>query len=72
MWNTDLNIAREFPIKERLKLQFRAEFFNFPNTSHFNPISNSSANTNVTNSSFLQVLSSTGERQIRFALRLQW
>ena len=35
VWNTDLNITRDFAIKERLKLQFRAEFFNVPNTSHF-------------------------------------
>ena len=35
VWNTDLDITRDFPIKERLKLQFRAEFFNLPNTSHF-------------------------------------
>ena len=31
-----MNITREFPITERLRLQFRGEFFNLPNTSHFN------------------------------------
>src|SRR6185369_12471002 len=35
VWNTDLNITREFPIKESLKMQFRGEFYNLPNTSHF-------------------------------------
>src|SRR5262249_3693319 len=35
LWNTDLSIFRMFPIKEQKQLQFRAEFFNFPNTSHF-------------------------------------
>jgi hypothetical protein len=66
--NTDLDITREFPIKERLKLQFRGEFFNLPNTSHFNGVSSSS----VTSGTFMQITSSYGERQIRFGLRATW
>ena len=68
VWNTDLNITREFHIKERLKLQFRAEFFNFPNTSHFGGVSS----TSVTSGTFMQITSASGERQIRFGLRAQW
>ncbi|HEY3940720.1 MAG TPA: TonB-dependent receptor [Bryobacteraceae bacterium] len=68
VWNTDLDITREFPIKERLRLQFRAEFFNFPNTSHFNGVSSSS----VTSGTFMQITSSYGERQVRFGLRATW
>ena len=68
LWNTDLDITREFPIKERMKLQFRGEFFNFPNTSHFGGVSSGS----VTSGTFMQILSSSGERQIRFGLRLAW
>jgi hypothetical protein len=69
VWNTDLNITREFTFKERYKTQFRAEFFNFPNTSHFN----GPASTSVTGgTNFLSIRSSYGERQIRFSLRLQW
>jgi hypothetical protein len=33
--NTDLAIGRDFPIKERFHLQFRAEAFNASNTPHF-------------------------------------
>jgi hypothetical protein len=66
--NTDLDITRQFPIKERLVLQFRGEFFNFANTSHFNGVSSSS----VTSGSFMQITSATGERQIRFGLRMTW
>jgi len=68
VWNTDLDITRQFPIKERFKLQFRGEFFNFPNTSHFNGVSSGS----VTSGTFMQILSSYGERQIRFGLRGTW
>ena len=41
VFNTDLDITRYFPIKERLKLQFRAQFFNLANTSHFGGVSTS-------------------------------
>jgi hypothetical protein len=34
--NVDLNVSRDFRIKERYKLQFRFESFNFTNTPHFN------------------------------------
>jgi hypothetical protein len=67
VWNTDLNVVRTFPIKERLKLQFRAEFYNLPNTSHFNGPDN-----NVNDGTFMQITSSYGERNIRFALRLSF
>jgi hypothetical protein len=67
VWNTDLDITRQFPIKERLRVQFRAEFFNAANTSHFD---NPSAS--VTSGTFMQITSASGERQIRFGLRAQW
>ena len=67
VFNTDLDITREFAIKERAKLQFRAQFFNFANTSHFGGVSSS-----VTSGSFMQITSASGERNIRFGLRMQW
>jgi hypothetical protein len=68
VWNTDLSISRIFPIKEKFKFEFRTEFYNLPNTSHFNGVSSS----NVTSSSFMQITSSYGERNIRFAGRFSW
>jgi len=65
--NTDLDIAREFTVKERAKLQFRAQFFNLANTSHFGAPSAS-----VTSGTFGQITSASGERNIRFGLRMQW
>jgi hypothetical protein len=68
VWNTDLSIVRSFPLKERFLAQFRAEFYNLPNTSHFNGVASSS----VTSGSFMLINSSYGERNVRFAVRLQW
>jgi len=67
VFNTDLDITRYFPIKERLKLQFRAQFFNLANSSHFGGVS-----TSVTSGTFMQITSASGERNIRFGLRMQW
>src|SRR4029078_6763444 len=35
LFNVDLTLSREFPIKERLRLQLRGEFFNLFNEKHF-------------------------------------
>ena len=67
VWNTDLSISRTFPIKENLHFEFRTEFYNLPNTSHFNPPDNT-----VNDSNFMQITSSYGERNIRFAGRFSW
>ncbi|MEO8660899.1 MAG: hypothetical protein ABI693_20680, partial [Bryobacteraceae bacterium] len=65
-WNTDLMINKTFAVTERVKVDFRTEFYNLPNTSHFGGVSS----TDVTSGNFLQILSSSGERQIRFGLRM--
>jgi hypothetical protein len=72
MWNTDLSLFKNIPIKERFNIQFRAEAFNLPNTSHFgadNSRSGAFASTDVSNPNFLRVTSAFGERQIRFGLK---
>ncbi len=68
VWNTDMSISRIFPIRENLKFEFRTEFYNLPNTSHFNNPDTGS----VTDSNFMQITSSYGERNIRFAGRFSW
>jgi hypothetical protein len=73
--NSDLDVTRDFPIRERFRLQFRAEAFNFTNTPHF-----AGPSTSVTSTTFMQItstLSNTNaavytERQFRFGLRAQW
>jgi len=80
IWNTDMSISRVFPIRESLKLEFRTEFYNLPNTSHFGgPAGGAGAGPSganpdggVTDSNFMQITQSWGERQIRFGARLSW
>jgi hypothetical protein len=69
VWNTDLTISREFAVRERFKAQFRGEFFNLPNTSHFGGVSSASVTGGAT---FMSIRSASNERQIRFGLRFSW
>ena len=71
--NTDLMINRSFRITEKVTTDFRAEFYNFPNTSHFGGGSTSTGNiasTDVTNPNFMRIIGAWGERQVRFGLRI--
>jgi hypothetical protein len=72
--NWDLGIFREFTITEKVRIQFRAESFNFTNTPHFGQPQGSR-----TNSRFLMVTGTDSqsregidERQFRFGLRLSF
>ncbi len=65
-WNADISIARTFAIREKVSLSFRGEMFNFLNHGQFTGFSS----TTVTSPTFLSVRSATGERQVRFGLRL--
>jgi len=65
--NVDLSLIKFFPITERIKLEFRTEFFNvFNNVSFANPI-------NIVESPAIDghiVATTTGPRVIQFALKL--
>jgi len=78
-WQMDLAVRREFPIYERLKLQFRAEVFNVfnhPNFGFINPYFGQATfgQATTTLNSSLGVLSplyqSGGPRSMQFALKL--
>lgn len=60
----DLGVQKKIPVTEARYLEFRAEFINFTNTPIFN-----SPSRNVTSSTFGEVLSSQGERNIQFGLK---
>ncbi len=77
LFNLDTSVFRDFKLKERLKLQFRAEAFSVTNTAHFaNPGAgwNSGSTTFGVISSTLnlagQLPGSGGERWLWFALKL--
>jgi hypothetical protein len=86
VFNWDLGIFRTFPINERVKVEFRAEAFNFTNTPHFanpgNNVSNLQRNsagviTNLNGFSDITNVINLGrdgidERQFRFGLRLSF
>ncbi len=71
----DVSVFKAFPVTEGSSLQFRAEFFNLPNVTSFNPpslASNSTAapSAAIDTSTGAKILStSTNPRQIQFALK---
>ena len=65
--NTDMSIMKDFPILERLKLQFRAEGFNV-----LNQVNLDLPNSYVNSDSFGQIQSAQSGRVIQVALKLLW
>jgi hypothetical protein len=66
--NWDTAIMKNFPVKERIKVQFRAEFFNA-----FNHAVLGGLDTNITGANFGQLLSQrNAPRQIQFGLKVQY
>ena len=63
--NYDFSVFRTFAVRERLNLQYRAEFYDFTNTPFFG-----SPNTNVSSAAFGTITSASTYRQIQMALRL--
>jgi hypothetical protein len=61
----DLSIQKEFPIKERVRIELRGEFFNLTNSPIFN-----SPNRSQTATNFGELAGAQGERQGQLALRL--
>ena len=68
LFNIDFSVVKNFPLTERAKVQFRAEFFNFTNTPSF---SNPAATFGV--GTFGNIVSTTTEnRDIQFGLKLMF
>src|SRR5207253_3804373 len=63
--NLDLSLQKSFRVTESKRLEFRVEAFNFTNTPIFN-----APDVNVNSTTFGQVLTAQGERNIQFALKL--
>jgi Carboxypeptidase regulatory-like domain/TonB dependent receptor/TonB-dependent Receptor Plug Domain len=78
-WQMDLAIRREFPVRERLKLQFRAEafnIFNHPNFGLINPVlqqttfGEATATLNTSLGTLSPLYQMGGPRSMQFALKL--
>jgi hypothetical protein len=71
----DVSLLKNTPIKERLNLQFRAEFFNALNRANFNtpnPVVFTSSSTQPTSTAGVINATATTSRQIQFGLKLLW
>lgn len=66
-FNMDMGLFRTFTFTETFKLQFRAEALNVLNHANF---SNPQANINDANFGFITSTTGTGERNMRFAVRV--
>jgi hypothetical protein len=67
LFNVDLTLSREFPIKERLRLQLRGEFFNLFNEKHF-----LAPNSIVGSGSFGRITGADPGRVVQVAAKLIW
>ncbi len=71
----DLSLSKRIPIRDRLNLQFRGEFFNILNLTNFNspnPIVFTAATGGASPTAGLITSTTTTSRQIQFGLKLQW
>ena len=66
-FNLDFSVQRVFTIKERFKLQFRAEFFNGLNHTLLN-----NPDTTVTSGTFGRITSARDPRILQMALKLRF
>jgi hypothetical protein len=65
--NTDFSVLKDFAFKERYRVQFRSEFFNFFNQVNFGlPVSRANSG------AFGRIRSAAPGRVIQFALKFMW
>jgi hypothetical protein len=74
--STNFSVLRDFPLAERIKLQFRSEFFNLFNQVNFGTADTTGGANNpdntVTSSTFGRIRTAGAAREIQFALKLIW
>ena len=63
--NVDMGLFRDFPLNEKVKLQFRGEFTNF-----FNLVNLNAPNATLTSSTFGQITGAQAMRQLQLGVRL--
>jgi hypothetical protein len=66
-WNFDFSLGKNFPITEKLRLQFRADMFNALNHTILSGLV-----ADITNPRFGQLTSTNGARLMQLNARLSW
>ena len=64
---TDFSLMKDIAVRERLRLQFRSEFFNA-----FNQVTLSAPNTSASAANFGRITGASSGREIQLALKLLW
>ncbi len=62
--NWNLALFKDLPMRQKHALQFRGEFFNWPNHPNWSPVA-----TNPRNADFGKVSGKTGARNVQLSLR---
>ncbi|HUS05605.1 MAG TPA: TonB-dependent receptor, partial [Bryobacteraceae bacterium] len=65
--NVDFAVSKHFPVTERVRLQFRSEFFNLLNHANFNE-----PNSTLTSGTYGRITSAMDPRILQFALKLMF
>ena len=66
MWQFDVALSRSFQLRERQRVEFRAEAFNLTNTFHMDPLK---LTVMLSSGSFGQVTGALDPRIMQFALK---
>jgi hypothetical protein len=66
-FNVNVTVSKVVPVRETLKLEYRADFFNMLNNAQF-----STPSTTITSTQFGQISGTASPRIIQMALRLQF
>jgi hypothetical protein len=75
LYETDLSLAKRFTFRERLNLEFRAEFFNLFNHANFNtpnPVVYAAATGGPSPTAGVVTSTATTSRQVQLGLKLLW
>jgi hypothetical protein len=75
LFETDLSLAKQFALRERSNLQFRAEFFNLLNHANFNtpnPVVYAAATGGPSPTAGVITSTATTSRQVQLGLKLVW
>ncbi|MCC6365582.1 MAG: TonB-dependent receptor [Bryobacterales bacterium] len=66
-FNLDYGLHKDFPVREKMRFQFRFEAFNL-----FNNVNLSNPNSTVTSANFMKITSAADPRILQFALRFEF